>query len=565
MSGLVVDLFAGGGGASVGLESALGRKVDVAINHDPTAIAVHRANHPSTRHFAEDVWKVDPREATRGRPVALLWASPDCTHFSIARGGKPNRSKKIRSLAWAVIRWAKAVRPKLILLENVREFQTWGPLDEDGRIIPHLKGHTFKTWVGTLRGLGYRVDWRILNAADFGAPTNRRRLFLVARCDGKPLLWPERTHGPGAVPHRAAAECIDWSMQCPSIFERKKTLAEKTLWRIANGIRRFVLENPRPFIVKSNHGRDLNRSAGVDQPLSTITAAARGHAVVSPLLGRVDMTRANSPLVHPPGEPLRTIHTGGGHALIAPTLAPMNADNPPMSAEKPLGVVTSQHNRFGLVAPSLVQIDQQGAGPGATSPPDSPVPTTTTENRHALCAAYLAKHFGGHEGQWTQLPLPLGTVTTKDHHAIAAACLAKFRGTSPDQPPSASVEEPLPVVTAGGIHVAEVRAFLLKYYGTSRVGKSLFDPSDTLTAKDRLGLVTVEGIDYQIVDIGMRMLEPHELLRAQFGDFADGYDLSPARTKSAKVRLIGNSVCPDVVRALVEANHRGAERKEMVA
>lgn len=522
MTGLVVDLFAGGGGASVGIEAALGRPVDIAINHSPVALAVHEANHPETEHLVSNVWDVDPVEATGGRPVDLLWASPDCTHFSIARGGKPNRSKRIRSLAWVVTRWAKAVQPRVILLENVREFQTWGPLDGDGRIVPHLKGRTFKQWVGRLRNLGYQVDWRILNAADYGAPTSRRRLFLVARRDGKPIEWPTRTHGAGRRPYRTAAECIDWAIPCPSIFERKRPLAEKTLWRIANGIRRFVLDSPAPFIVKVNHGRDPDRSAPLATPLSTVTAARRGHAVVSPFLGRVDMPRANAALVHPPEEPLRTIHTGGGHAVVAPSLLP---------------------------------IDQQGAGPAAGTPPEAPLGTTTTKNRHALCAAFLAKHYGD-AGQRPGLfpEEPLATITATDHHAIAAACLAKFRGTRECQPPSASLEDPLPTVSAGGIHVAEVRAFLLKYYGTAKHGCSLFDPADTITAKDRLGLVLVEGVAYQIVDIGMRMLEPHELLRAQFGDFAATYDLSRARTKAAQVRLIGNSVCPDVVRALVLAN-----------
>lgn len=534
MKGLVIDLFAGGGGASVGIEAGLGRPVDIAINHSPVALAVHEANHPRTRHLASDIWEVDPREATGGRPVDLLWASPDCTHFSIARGGKPNRSKKIRSLAWVVVRWAKAVRPKVILLENVREFQTWGPLDGDGRIVPHLKGRTFKCWVGNLRGLGYTVDWRILNAADYGAPTSRRRLFLIARCDGKPIEWPKRTHGPveekdlfsGALlPYRTAAECIDWSIPCPSIFTRKKPLAEKTLWRIANGIRRFVLEDPEPFIVQVNHGRDLARDQSMGEPLSTVTASQRGHAVV------------------------------------APSLVPMNADNPPMDPAAPLGTVTCQRNRFGLAAPTLVPIQNFGWGDDSRRA-DEPSRTITAGPKgggQALCAAFLARHFGGVTGATLTPPVP--TVTGTDHHSLVAANLVKMRGDCHGAP----MGEPVPTVTGQGFHVAEVRSFLVAYFGSERDGQGLREPVRTVTTKDRLGLVTVHGVEYQIVDIGLRMLEPHELLRAQFGDFAAGYDLSAARTKTAKVRLIGNSVCPDVVRALVAANLPRAARKERAA
>lgn len=527
--GLVVDLFAGGGGASVGIAAALGREPDIAIDHSPVALAVHRANHPETRHLVSDVWEVDPVEATGGRPVDLLWASPDCTHFSIARGGKPNRSKKIRSLAWVVVRWAKAVQPRMILLENVREFQTWGPLDEGGRVIPHLKGRTFKSWAGRLRGLGYAVEWRILNAADYGAPTSRRRLFLIARRDGKPIRWPEKTHGPtepgslpfGALlPYRTAAECIDWSIPCPSIFTRKKPLAAKTLWRIANGIKRFVLDAPRPFVV------------------------------------RCDMPRANGDLVHPIEEPLRTIHTGGAHAVVSPLLAVTgygeSASQGPRvePIDAPVPTVTGSGLRRGLVAPTIVPIQNFGWG-DSTRPADEPSRTITAGPKgggQALCAAFLARHFGGVVGAPLDGSVP--TVTAKDHHSLAAASLVKLRGQCSGADPA----EPMPTVTGQGLHVAEVRAFLCAYYVNDAAGQALTDPARTLTTKDRLGLVTVEGQDYQIVDIGMRMLEPAELLRAQFGTFAAGYDLSAARTKAAKVRLIGNSVCPNVVQALVAAN-----------
>ena len=502
--GLVVDLFAGGGGASVGIRAALGREPDIAINHDPIALAVHCANHPETRHLTADIWEVKPREATRGRPVELLWLSPDCRDHSNAKGGKP-RTARIRSLAWVGYRWAKEVRPAVIFLENVPEFEGWGPLGPDGKRDPKRKGKTFRKFVAMLRNLGYAVEWRVLDASHFGAPTRRRRLFLVARCDGRPICWPEPTHGPGLLPFHTAAECIDWSRPCPSIFGRKKPLVEKTLWRIAQGIRRFVLESPRPFIVKVNHGKREPRHESLDAPLSTVTAAQRGHALVMPVLqqsgyGERDGQRARS-----------------------------------LDLSQPLGTIVA-------------------AG-----------------QKHALVSAFLAKHYGDPTGPkpviGQDLRRPLGTITARDHHSpitveLAAIALAKFRGTDPSQPGSASVEQPMPTISAGGIHVAEVRAFLTAYYGSDGPGgQQLTAPMRTITARHRLGLVTVEGVDYQIVDIGFRMLEPDELLRAQFGRFAEGYDMSAAKTKEAEIRLTGNSVCPELVEQLIRANVDVAERR----
>lgn len=483
MPGLIVDLFAGAGGASVGIEAALGRPVDVAINHDPVALAVHRANHPSTRHLEADIREVRPLDATRGRPVDLLWASPDCTHFSIAKGAVP-REQGIRSLAWAVTRWAAAVQPRVICLENVAEFRTWGPLADDGRPVKGRMGATFLRWRGRLQRLGYTVDFRVLDASLYGAPTKRRRLFIVARRDGAGILWPEVTHGPGLLPLRTAAECIDWSLPCPSIFERRRPLADKTLWRIAQGLRRFVLDAADPFIVNLSHG---GRVEGLDAPLGTVTATPKG----------------------------------GDRALVAPTL---------------MQVGYGEHEGQAARVPGL----------------DKPLGTVVAGGRkHALVAAYLNKHFGGVVG--TGCGEPIGTITSRDHHSLTMASLLKFRGECH----GADLREPMPTITASGMHVAEVRAFLTAFYGTDGTagkGQRLDAPMRTLTARHRLGLVTVEGCDYQIADIGMRMLEPHELARAQFGRFADAFDLSAATTKAAKVRLIGNSVCPEVAEALVRAN-----------
>lgn len=452
--GLIVDNFAGGGGASTGIEMALGRPVDVAVNHDARALEMHRANHPETLHLCENVWNVKPAAVCAGRPVDLAWFSPDCKHFSKAKGGRPV-DKKVRGLAWVAVRWAREVRPSVIVLENVEEFQTWGPLGPDGRPDARRRGLTFRRFVGNLRGLGYTVDWRELVAADYGAPTTRKRLFLIARCDGRAIMWPEPTHSAvGATdlfghrrPWRTAAECIDWTLPCPSIFERTRPLADATLRRIAQGIRRFVVESPEPFIV-SCYGR---KSEGEER-------------------------------------------------------------------EKPL---------------------------------DVPLPTQTTENRFGLVIPSIVKNYGGVVGH--PVDRPLGTVTTVDHHALCAAFLNKFYGTSV----GGDLRRPVPTVTSTGQHLAEVRVFLVKYYGTGG-GQRVTEPMATITTKDRLGLVTVLGEQYEIADIGLRMLQPAELFRAQ--GFPADYRL--VGTKTDQVRLCGNSVSPPVAEAIIRANcgHMAARR-----
>ncbi|MCR4283055.1 MAG: DNA cytosine methyltransferase [Bauldia sp.] len=603
MSGLVVDLFAGGGGASAGLEAALGRIVDLAINHDALAMAVHRANHPGTRHLAEDIWQVDPIAATGGAPVDVLWASPDCTHFSVAKGGKP-RKKKIRSLAWRVVDWARAVAPRIIFIENVAEFRYWGPLDRQGKPIQAKRGFEFRKWLRALERLGYEVDYRVLDASLYGAPTKRRRVFLVARRDGLPISWPEPTHGPGRLPLHTAAECIDWSIPCPSIFTRKKPLAEKTLWRIAEGIRRFVLDNPEPYIVGLAHGehreRAGSRSHGLEEPIRTMHAGGNNFALVTPSLVGVG-GRAGLSAPTAAGAPVGTVTAKNDRAMVLPTLVEMNHSNAPHGVDEPLGVVTTQHNRFNVVAPSLVKFRYDSDGVAADEPMptitaggnnserpaaaghalgilaptlvqtgygerpgqapraldlQAPIGTLVDGQKHGLVAAFLAKHFSDRSGGFVgaqALDEPTPTVTTRDHNAPVAATLVKLRGACN----GAGIDEPAPTITGQGNHVAEVRAFLTAFYGTDGTpgkGQHLDRPTRTITARHRLGLVTISGIDYQIVDIGMRMLEPHELLRAQFGRFAANYDLSAAKTKASKVRLIGNSVCPEIAEALVAAN-----------
>jgi DNA (cytosine-5)-methyltransferase 1 len=487
MSGLIVDSFAGGGGASLGIERALGRPVDLAINHDADAIAMHAANHPHAVHLAEDVWKVDPLDATGGAEVDLLWASPDCKHFSRAKGSKPVE-KRIRGLAWVVVKWARDVRPAVICLENVREFQEWGPLTADQRPCVKRKGLTFRRFVGNLRALGYVVDFRVLDAADFGAATHRRRLFLIARCDGLPIVWPAPTHGPWrAHPWRGAHEIIDWSIPCPSIFGRSRPLADATLRRIANGIRRYVFDCPKPFIVSGYGEREgqAPRFIPVEDPLPAVVATAK-------------------------------------HSVCTPYLAPLT------------------HH-----------------GDDRTNGPHDPLPTITCAHRgeFALIAPHLQQFFGGMVGKDLREPVP--TVTATDHNALAAAFLTKFYGTST----GSSMFAPTPTSTAQGGHLGQVRAFLVKYFGTSTGGQSLYDSLHTITAKDRFGLVPVNGEPYQLVDIGLRMLTPRELARAQ--GFPDSYELTG--TKTSQVARIGNSVCPVMAEVIVRANCAQPEVAEAIA
>jgi DNA (cytosine-5)-methyltransferase 1 len=489
---LIVDLFAGGGGASMGIEMATGRKVDIAVNHDPEAVAMHMANHPTTRHLVSDVFEADPVAVTESRPVGLLWASPDCKHFSKAKGGRPV-DKRIRSLAWVVIRWAKTVKPRVICLENVEEFRTWGPLADDGKPCSRRKGQTFNIWKSRLESLGYQVEHRELRACDYGAPTIRKRLFVVARCDGLPIVWPEPTHGPGrSHPWRTAAECIDWSLPCPSIFERTRPLAEATLRRIAKGVMRYVVDAAEPFIVRCAHGE-----------------AGR--------YGRSD---------HGLNDHLPTATASKDFALVVPFVSTYYGDKRPC--------------------------DVRG------NALDDQIGTQTTENRHALVAAFLAKHYGGNcTNPASALADPVSTVTAIDHHSLCASHLVKLRNNCVGQ----DHREPLHTITGGAEHFAEVRAFLIKYYGIGQ-DVSLADPLHTVTSRDRFGLVTIHGEQYAIADIGLRMLSPRELFRAQgfpedyiIDRSADGRQL----TKTAQVRMCGNSVCPPVAAAIVRANYRDIE------
>ncbi|WP_186096957.1 DNA cytosine methyltransferase [Burkholderia gladioli] len=562
-SELIVDNFAGGGGASTGLERAFGRPVDVAINHDAEALAMHAANHPRTAHYCESVFDVDPVAITGNQPVGLVWLSPDCKHFSKAKGGKPV-SKKIRGLAWIALRWAATVKPRVIMLENVEEFVTWGPLGADGRPCPKYRGRTFRSFVNALQRQGYTVDHRELRACDFGAPTIRKRFFLVARRDGLPIVWPTPTHGDpkGAAvragklaPWRTAADCIDWSIPCPSIFERERPLKDATMRRIARGIMKFVVNSADPFIVKFTQN---STGQALDEPAHTVMAGAARFGVVVPTV--MHITHQGDDRTRPAGAPLATITTAkrGEQALVAATLIQTSYGERPGQAPrvpglgKPLGTVVAGGTKHAVVAAFLAKHYGGHESPGASL--DKPTSTVTTQDHHHLVTAQLVG-CGGRAAQSRPRDAgePAATITSKADTAVAVSHLVKLRGTCRDGQPT---DQPLHTISAGGTHHAEVRAFLVKYYGTAD-GAPLAEPLHTVPTHDRFGLVTIHGEDYAIVDIGMRMLTPRELARAQ--GFPDSYVLAPEvdgkpLSKSSQVRMIGNSVCPDVAEALIRAN-----------
>ena len=556
---LVVDLFAGGGGASTGIEQAIGRAVDLAVNHDPEAISVHTANHPQTRHFCSDVFEVNPLVVTEGQPVGLLWASPDCKHFSKAKGGKPV-SKKIRSLAWVVVKWAKLAKPRVICLENVEEFQTWGPLGKDQRPCPQRKGQTFQRWVAQLRNLGYKVEWKELRACDFGAPTIRKRLFLVARRDGLPIVWPKPTHAKpdakgkvpaGMKPWRTAADCIDWNIPAPSIFARSKPLADATCRRIAKGIMRYVVEAEQPFIVPGVAGTLIQtgygerpgqapRVPGLDKPLGTVVAGQK-HAVVQAFLAKHYTGVVGTELDHPTG----TVTTVDHHSIVTAHLTKFRVGSVGTAIDEPVHTVTaggtpkrpSTGNTMGLVTANLIHM---GHGEGTCG---------TKRFSHGI----------------RDVEDPLNTITAQGAAAgIVTSHMVKLRG----QNVGAATDEPVHTISAQGTHHGEVRAFLVKYYGSDKDGQELPDPLHTIPTRDRFGLVMVKGEPYAIVDIGLRMLTPRELYRAQ--GFPDGYRIDTGAagepiTKTAQVRMCGNSVCPPLARALVDANFSEAQAQRRAA
>lgn len=495
---IIVDNFAGGGGASTGIEMATGYSVDIAINHDPKAIQMHKTNHPRTKHYCEDVWQVDPIAACKGNPVGLAWFSPDCKHFSKAKGGKP-KDKNIRGLAWVACRWAGLVRPRVIMLENVEEFRTWGPLNRRHHPIKNKQGKTFERFVKQLEELGYEVQFKELVAADYGAPTMRKRFFMIARCDGKSIVWPEPTHAPAdseevkaglLKPYVGAYTQLDFSLPCPSIFDTSeeikekygiravRPLAPKTMERIARGLKKFVIGNPEPFIIQCKFNNDAQ---DIKKPLGTIT-------------------------------------TIGSHLLVEPYLSVNRENHFGSDMREPIHTVTS-NNQHMLMTPTLIQYHSetaQGEVRGQTI--KEPIMTVDGSNRYGLVTSFLSKFY--------------------------KTCIGQDE------------REPLHTVTTSAGHFGEVRAFLIKYYGDA-TGQDIKQPLDTVTTKDRFGLVTIEGVDYQIVDIGLRMLEPRELYGCQ--GFPEDYIIDHDYTgktypRTEQVRRCGNAVCPPIPAALVMAN-----------
>lgn len=536
---LIVDNFAGGGGASTGIELATGKSVDIAINHDPEAIRMHKANHPHTKHYCEDVWQVDPVRACKGHPVGLAWFSPDCKHFSKAKGGKP-KDKFIRGLAWVACRWAGLVRPRVIMLENVEEFKTWGPLNRGHHPIKAKQGKTFEKFVQQLQDLGYEVQFRELVAADYGAPTMRKRFFMIARCDGYPIIWPEPTHAPrdsedvkaGLLkPYVGAYTQIDFSRPCPSIFDTAqeikekygiravRPLASKTMERIARGLKKFVLDNPEPFIIQCNHG-GKRRPNNIREPMPTITGK-HGYGIVEPYMVQIGQTGFAKDRSKDVREPLTTIVSKNEHCLISPTLIQYHSET------------------------------AKGEVRGQTI--EDPIMTVDGSNRYGLVTSFLHKYYdGGYKGAGDSVENPLPTVTAWDHNSVVTANLIQMNKNCYGR----DIADPLPTITAGDGHFGEVRAFLIKYYGNGSA-EDVTEPLDTITSRDRFGLVTIQGVDYQIVDIGLRMLEPRELYGCQ--GFPDDYIIDHdfeghTYPRSEQVRRCGNSVCPPLPAAMVRSN-----------
>lgn len=610
---IIVDNFAGGGGASTGIELATGRPVTIAINHDPAAILMHKTNHPYTVHMQASVWDVDPVEVCAGRPVGLAWFSPDCKHFSKAKGSALV-DRNIRGLAWIVLRWAGTVRPRIIILENVEEFQTWGPVRK-GKPVKSRSGQAFKKWLSQLRALGYEVEHRELVAADYGAPTTRKRFVLIARCDGQPIRWPERTHAPADHPDtiagkfkpwRAAAEIIDWTVPMYSIFDSKeeirrrygvnavRPLAENTLRRIIRGVDKFTIRSGKPFIAECNHS-GAGHLADAAKPLGTITQKCT-KGLCGPVMTPFTFSNAGGSVGASADQPVGTVRTAGSQILAAanliqyhteqsenvrangltepmPTVDASNrygltvahlteyyGNGNPLDLRDPMHTVTG-HDREALTA---VHLDKYYAGgyKGAGNGADEPVSTITVEPRQSLIAAHIQKYFGGVIGGEVSKPLP--TVTAIDHNSLAAAHVVKFKGENLGQSPA----EPMQTITAGGgeFAVASVRIekydpnapFTARWLGHWPEIRALLNKHCGYSlADDEILLLNIGGTWYYLSDISMRMLTPRELYAAM--GFPPDYIIERdymgnAYPKSQQVARCGNAVCPPMASAVVRAN-----------
>lgn len=608
---IVVDFFCGGGGAGTGLEMGLGRAVSVAKNHSPAAISMHTINHPHAKHFTTDVFEGDPDTECVGRAVGWFHMSPDCTHHSQAAGGQP-RKREIRNLSWIGLKWAGMKRPRVISLENVKQILQWGRLiakrdKATGRVIklggevaapsevvpvgqqflipdPKHRGRTWRRFVALLEGMGYVVEWSVIKACDFGAPTSRERLFMIARCDGQPIVWPDPTHaknpGKGQQKWRTAAECIDWTVPSKSIFDRPKPLAEATLRRIAKGMMKFVINSPAPFIVPiANWSGETMQSA--DEPLRTITSYPKGGAfsVVSPV-----MVGAGGPVYSgrpaPVDRPVGTLMTANHRALASACIVQAGHGEGSGKNKRrshgvndicgPVGTVTASGGGQSIATALMVQANGGFNTTAAKSVEDPMTTATNTDSQQQLVTANLVHLRGNCDAR--DLNDPLHTISAGGtHHGLMTAFLERQFGASVGQ----GLDEPAPTITAGGggksslvsltlspEHEAgalRVAAFLISYYGTSDAG-DIAAPAATITTRDRLALVTVtiKGTPYVIVDICLRMLQPAELYKAQ--GFPDDYIISHGAdgkpfTKTQQVHMCGNSVSPPPMAALAKANN----------
>lgn len=612
---IIVDNFAGGGGASTGIEIATGMAVAIAINHDPAAILMHKTNHPYTEHLQASVWDVDPKTVCRGRPVGLAWFSPDCKHFSKAKGAALV-DRKIRGLAWITLRWAAEVRPRVIILENVEEFQTWGPVRK-GKPVKKLAGTTFRKFIRQLEELGYTVEYRELIAADYGAPTSRKRFYMIARCDGKPIVWPKPTHsktGADGLPRwRSAAEIIDWSLPCPSVFATKaeimdryglkavRPLAKNTMRRVIRGVDKFTIRSGKPFVVPTGYGErkgQAPRVHDIDAPVPTVVGTGKEN-LCKPLLAPVTVTNTSNSVGGTVGAPVHTVTTAGNQMLVTPSLVSIGqtgGGDRIRDLREPVPTTVSKQEAC-LVSPSLIQyhteqtesVRASGLGTpintvdasnrygltcanlveyytgGRPLDVQDPMHTVTSHDREAVVAAHIAKYYGGVVGEKVGEPLP--TVTAIDHNAVCAAHVVKFKGDNVGTPPS----EPLQTVTASagkeracsGGTFAVCRAHLAKIRSGDDLGhwpeiRALLNEFCGYTlAEDEVLLLEISGALYYIADIGLRMLSPRELYNAMGfpQDYIIDRDyLGNEYKKSAQVARCGNAVCPPVASALVRAN-----------
>ena len=604
---LIVDNFAGGGGASTGIELAVGQPVDIAINHDLNAIRMHQANHPHTIHIQNDVFAIDPVEVTGGRSVGLAWFSPDCTHFSKAKGGKP-RKKEIRDLAWVVIKWAKAVKPRIIMLENVEEFKTWGPLDDDGYPIKAQSGETFLEWITELRDLGYEVETKELKACDYGAPTIRKRLFIIARCDGNPIVWPRPTHGKGLIPFKTAADIIDFKIRGISIFDRhrfkKKPLAENTMRRIARGTDKFVIKNPKPYIISYHSETQPGESRGqsLDKPLQTQGTANR-FGLVTPLLTKIGQTKFTTDRSSSIEEPIRTIVSKNEDLIVQPKLKQFlmvnNSGHGGTSIDDPVSTITSGIHEY-LMNPVIVPVGY-GEAPGqAPRVQDTKQPLNTIvshSTKHHL-VSFVGKEYSGNQVHASDMRNPLPTVTSVDHNRLVSVFIAKYYSDNNGQIQGSKADDPLSTITVQERN-SLAAVSLIEYYGQSKNGVDVSEPLHSITGTDKHSVFKVKLANtnqlgywpsiremlnkyagynladdevimfhindswYIMVDIEMRMLEPKELYAAQ--GFPSDYDFELKDSKgkaqisrSEQVQKVGNSVCPPMATALAKANYEPA-------